>query len=95
MTFVNRFQCGFVCFHSQVQYIKVTLSNTINFQNSTDDLEVRVTILENDVTVLQDELEEVETDINLHDIRLINVEQSVTENQNDIDGINIALLFEA
>ena len=73
----------------------MTLSNTINFQNSTDDLEVRVTILENDVNVLQDEVEEVETDINMHDIQLINVEQSVTENQNDIDGIEIVLLFEA
>ena len=36
-------------------------------------------------------MEEVETDINLHDLRLINVEQSVTENQNDIDCINIVL----
>ena len=45
-----------------------------------------MTILENDVTALQDEVEEIETDINLHDQRFNTVEGNVAENSNDIDG---------
>ena len=55
-------------------------------KNSTDDLEVRVTILENDVSNLEDEVEEVETDITLQDERLNTMEIIVNENSNDIDG---------
>ena len=54
--------------------------------NSTDDLEVRVTLLENDVTVLQDEVEEMETDINQLDYEILFVEGNVAENSYDIDG---------
>ena len=54
--------------------------------NSTDDLEVRVTLLEDDVTDLQDEVEEMETDINQLDDGLILVEGNVASNSNDIDG---------
>ena len=54
--------------------------------NSTDDLEVRVTLLENDVTVLQDEVEEMETDINQLDNEILFVEGNVAENSNDING---------
>ena len=54
--------------------------------NSTDDLEVRVTLLEDDVTDLQDEVEETETDINQLDDGLLLVEGIAIENSNDIDG---------
>ena len=54
--------------------------------NSTDDLEVRVTLLEDDVTDLQDEVEELETDNTLQDERFNTVEGNVAENSNDIDG---------
>ena len=54
--------------------------------NSTDDLEVRVTVLEDDVTDLQDEVEELETDNTLQDERFNTVEGNVAENSNDIDG---------
>ena len=57
------------------------------FQNSTDDLEVRVTLLEDDVEDLQDEVEEVETDNTLQDERLNIMEDSINNNENDIDGI--------
>ena len=53
--------------------------------NSTD-LEVRVTLLENDVTVLQDEVEEMETDINQLDDGLLLVQGNVDDNSNDIEG---------
>ena len=56
------------------------------FQNSTDDLEVRVTLLEDDVADLQDEVEEVETDNTLQDERLNIMEDSINNNENDIDG---------
>ena len=48
--------------------------------NSTDDLEVRVTLLEDDVTDLQDEVEEMDTDINQLDDGLLLVDERVTEN---------------
>ena len=61
--------------------------------NSTDDLEVRVTLLEDDVadleagiSVLQDEVEEVETDNTLQNERFLVVEGNVAGNSNDIDG---------
>ena len=54
--------------------------------NSTDDLEVCVTLLENDVTALQDEVEEVETDINQLDDELLLVLGNVAGNSEDIDG---------
>ena len=61
--------------------------------NSTDDLEIRVTLLEDDVADLeadinglQDEVEEVETDNTLQDERFLIVEGNVAENSNDIDG---------
>ena len=44
-----------------------------------------MTLLENDVTVLQDEVEEMETDINQLDDELLLVEGNVAENSNDID----------
>ena len=55
-------------------------------KNSTNDLEVRVTLLENDVSNLQDDVEEVETDNNLQDERLNTMELILNENGNDIDG---------
>ena len=60
-------------------------------QNSTDDLEVRVTLLENDVTALQDEVEEVETDNTLQDERLNTMEEAVIANVNEIDGNTVFL----
>ena len=45
-----------------------------------------MTLLEDDVADLQDELEEVEIDINLHDERLNIMEDSINNNENDIDG---------
>ena len=54
--------------------------------NSTDDLEVRVTLLEDDVTDLQDKVEEMETDINQLDDGLLLLQGNVDENSNDIDG---------
>ena len=45
-----------------------------------------MTLLENDVTVLQDEVEEMETDINQLDDGLLLVEGIAVENSNDIDG---------
>ena len=49
------------------------------------DLEIRVTLLENDVTVLQDEVEEVETDNTLQDERFLIVEGNIAGNSDDID----------
>ena len=43
-------------------------------------------LLENDVSVLQDEVEEVETANTLQDERFLIVEGNVAENSNDIDG---------
>ena len=60
-------------------------------KNSTDDLKVRVTLLENDVSNLQDDVEEVETDNNLQDERLNTMEIILNENGNDIDGKYIAM----
>lgn len=57
-------------------------------QNSTDDLEVRVTLLEDDVADLQDELEEVETANTLQDQRFDNVEDDISVNAAEIDGIS-------
>ena len=45
-----------------------------------------MTLLENDVTVLQDEVEEVETDNTLQDERLNTMEEAVIANINEIDG---------
>ena len=60
---------------------------------STDDLEVRVTLLEDDVTDLQNEVEEMETDINQLDDGLLLVEGNVAENSNDIDGKTVRSSF--
>ena len=54
--------------------------------NSTDDLEVRVTLLENDVSVLQDEVEELESDNSQQDERFLIIEGNVAGNSEDIDG---------
>ena len=45
-----------------------------------------MTLLEDDVADLQDEVEEVETDNTLQDERFNTVEGNVAENSNDIDG---------
>ena len=52
-----------------------------------DDLEVRVTLLKDDVADLQDEVEEVETANTLQDERLSIMEDSINNNENDIDGM--------
>ena len=49
-------------------------------------LENDVADLEADINVLQDEVEEVETDNTLQDERFLIVEGNVAENSNDIDG---------
>ena len=43
-------------------------------------------LLENDVTALQDEVEEVETDNTLQDERLNIIDEAVNQNGNEIDG---------
>ena len=45
-----------------------------------------MTLLEDDVTDLQDEVEEIETDINQLDDELLLVEGNVAGNIDDIDG---------
>ena len=45
-----------------------------------------MTLLENDVTTLQDEVEEVETDNTLQDERLNIIDEAVNQNGNEIDG---------
>ena len=45
-----------------------------------------MTLLENDVAVLQDEVEEVETDNTLQDQRFLIVEGNVAGNSDDING---------
>ena len=45
-----------------------------------------MTLLEDDVTDLQDEVEELETDNTLQDERFNTVEGNVAENSNDTDG---------
>ena len=62
--------------------------------NSTDDLEIRVTLLENDVTVLQDDVQEMETDINQLDGGLLLVQGNVNDNSYDIDGDILLRIFE-
>ena len=52
-----------------------------------------MTLLEDDVTDLQDEVQEMETDINQLDDGLILVEGNVAENSNDIDGKPVRSLF--
>ena len=54
--------------------------------NSTDDLEVRVTLLEDDVTDLEEDVEEIRTDNILQDQRFLIIEGNVAENSNDVDG---------
>ena len=54
--------------------------------NSTTDLEVRVTLLEDDVADLERDVEELRTDNTLQDERLNTIEETVAENANDIDG---------
>ena len=54
--------------------------------SSTDDLEVRVKLLENDVSVLQDEMEELESDNSQQDDRFLIKEGNVAGNSNDIGG---------
>ena len=75
--------------------LKVTNQSTLFQQgdNSTGDLEVRVTLLEDDVTDLQDEVEEMETDINQLDDELLLVEGIAVENSNDIDGKLVRLFL--
>ena len=62
--------------------------------NSTDDLEVRVTLLENDVTDLQDDVQEMKTDINQLDGGLLLVWGNVEDNSNDIEGDILLKIFE-
>ena len=50
-----------------------------------------MTLLENDFSNLQDDVEEVETDNNLQDERLNTMEIILNENGNDIDGKYIAM----
>ena len=45
-----------------------------------------MTLLENDVTVLQDDVQGMETDINQLDGGLLLVQGNVDDNSNDIDG---------
>ena len=45
-----------------------------------------MTLLEDDVADLQDEVEELETYVTLQDQRLINVEESVNDNEYEING---------
>ena len=45
-----------------------------------------MTLLEIDVTALQDEVEEVETDNTLQDERLNIIDEAVNQNGNEIDG---------
>ena len=54
--------------------------------NSTDELELRVTWLENDVSMLQDEVEELESDNSQQDDRFLIIEGNVAGNSDDIDG---------
>ena len=79
------FQLNF-CFDFNVFYLNWLQCFSI-FQNSTDDLEVRVTLLEDDVADLQDEVEEVETANTLQNERLNIMEDSINNNENDIDGM--------
>ena len=48
-----------------------------------------MTLLEDDVADLQDEVEELETYVTLQDQRLIKVEESVNDNENEINGNNM------
>ena len=66
--------------------LQVVLVNLNLFKNSTDDLEVRVTILEEDVADLESDVADLITDDNLQDERLNIMEESINENGNDIDG---------
>ena len=73
----------------KIKSIKIRTITAHYFQhadNSTDDLEVRVTLLENDVSVLQDEVEELESDNSQEDDRFLIIEGNVAGNSDDIDG---------
>ena len=73
----------------KIKSIKIRTITAHYFQqtyNSTDDLEVRVTLLENDVSVLQDEVEELESDNTQQDDRFLIIEGNVAGNSDDIDG---------
>ena len=54
--------------------------------NPTDDLEARVTVLKNDVSILHDDVGEMETVIGQLDDRFILVKGNVVGNTDDIDG---------
>ena len=64
--------------------------------NETDELEERVEILENVVLLLQDELNDVRVDIDdletqdsLIDVRMLSVEADVLRNEDEIEGIRV------
>ena len=68
-------------------YIIVKINFWFSFlKNSTDDLEVRVTILEEDVDDLETDVTDLITDDDLQDERLNTIEEIMNENSNDIDG---------
>ena len=58
----------------------------MNSQNFTDDLEVRVTILEDNVADLELDVQDLGTDNNNQDVALNILDEAVIENTNDISG---------
>ena len=64
-----------------------------NADNSTDDLEVRVTLLEDDITDLETDVEELRTYNILQDERFLIIEGNVAENSYDVDG-NVSCLVQ-
>ena len=54
--------------------------------NSTEDLEVRVTLLEDDVTDLEADVMELRLDNSQQDDRFLIIEGNVAGNSDDIDG---------
>ena len=69
--------------------------------NETDELEERVEVLEDAVLLLHDELNDVRVDIDdletqdsLIDVRMLCVEADVLRNEEEIEGINLLCLFD-
>ena len=81
-------------------YVKIQaeLSGSKTKVNETDELEERIEVLENAVLLLQDELNDVRVDIDdletqdsLIDVRMLSVEADVLRNEDEIEGIKARL----
>ena len=83
--FLPRFSLSYI-YHLDVTTVMYRNIFSQIANNSTEELEVRVTILETEVANLEDAVEDVEIDINQQNDRIDNVEDEVNTNTDNIIG---------